>query len=42
MERYIGMKNVFEGNDRASGERKWTATRADLVFGSNSETARPG
>jgi len=27
----------FEGRDRASGELKWTATRADLVFGSNSE-----
>ncbi|NLI54770.1 MAG: catalase/peroxidase HPI [Clostridiales bacterium] len=28
--------DVFEGVDRASGERKWTATRVDLVFGSNS------
>ncbi len=28
--------NVFEGRDRKSGEVKWTATRADLVFGSNS------
>ncbi|HUG23582.1 catalase/peroxidase HPI [Piscinibacter sp.] len=28
---------VFEGRDRASGQLKWTATRADLVFGSNSE-----
>lgn len=28
---------VFEGRDRATGEVKWTATRADLVFGSNSE-----
>ena len=28
---------VFEGTDRASGENKGTATRADLVFGSNSE-----
>ncbi len=27
----------FEGLDRRTGERKWTATRADLVFGSNSE-----
>ena len=26
----------FEGHDRSSGELKWTATRADLVFGSNS------
>jgi catalase-peroxidase len=30
-------KEVFEGRDRATGEVKWTATRADLVFGSNSE-----
>jgi catalase-peroxidase len=28
--------DAFEGRDRASGELKWTATRADLVFGSNS------
>ncbi len=27
----------FEGRDRATGELKWTATRADLVFGSNAE-----
>jgi catalase-peroxidase len=27
----------FEGHDRASGELKWTGTRVDLVFGSNSE-----
>ena len=27
----------FEGCDRASGKPKWTATRADLIFGSNSE-----
>ncbi|MCF8303608.1 MAG: catalase/peroxidase HPI [Bacteroidales bacterium] len=27
----------FEGTDRATGKRKWTATRADLIFGSNSE-----
>lgn len=30
-------KEVFEGRDRQSGELKWTATRADLIFGSNSE-----
>ncbi|NLR98435.1 catalase/peroxidase HPI [Rhizobium sp. P38BS-XIX] len=30
-------KDVFEGRDRATGEVKWTATRADLVFGSNSQ-----
>jgi catalase-peroxidase len=29
-------KDVFEGRDRKSGELKWTATRVDLVFGSNS------
>lgn len=28
---------VFEGRDRATGAPKWTATRADLIFGSNSE-----
>ncbi len=28
---------VFVGSDRISGEPKWTATRADLIFGSNSE-----
>lgn len=27
----------FEGKDRKTGELKWTATRADLIFGSNSE-----
>ncbi|HEY6505698.1 MAG TPA: catalase/peroxidase HPI [Chitinophagaceae bacterium] len=30
-------KELFEGSDRATGKLKWTATRADLVFGSNSE-----
>lgn len=30
-------QDVFEGRDRATGELKWTATRADLIFGSNSE-----
>ena len=28
---------VFEGRDRATGELKWTATRVDLIFGSNSQ-----
>ena len=28
---------AFEGRDRSTGELKWTATRADLIFGSNSE-----
>jgi len=30
-------EDVFEGRDRATGELKWTGTRVDLVFGSNSE-----
>lgn len=30
-------KEVFEARDRKTGEKKWTGTRADLVFGSNSE-----
>jgi catalase-peroxidase len=30
-------KDIYEGRDRKSGEAKWTATRADLVFGSNSQ-----
>lgn len=30
-------EEVFEGKDRKSGNVKWTATRADLIFGSNSE-----
>ena len=29
--------DLFEGADRATGKVKWTATRADLIFGSNSE-----
>ncbi|HMI22889.1 MAG TPA: catalase/peroxidase HPI, partial [Streptosporangiaceae bacterium] len=29
--------NTFEGRDAATGELKWTGSRADLVFGSNSE-----
>ena len=29
--------DVFEGRDRKTGEVKWTATRADLVFGSNAQ-----
>ena len=31
-----GAEDVFEAKDRASGEVKWTGTRNDLVFGSNS------
>jgi catalase-peroxidase len=30
-------EDVFEGRDRKSGDLKWTATRVDLVFGSNSQ-----
>ncbi|HEY8397168.1 MAG TPA: catalase/peroxidase HPI [Flavihumibacter sp.] len=32
-----GSKELFEGRDRKTGELKWTATRVDLIFGSNSE-----
>ena len=31
-----GATDVFEGRDRKTGDQKWTATRVDLVFGSNS------
>jgi catalase-peroxidase len=31
------VKDVFEGRDRATGALKWTGTRVDLVFGSNSQ-----
>ena len=31
------LDDVFEGHDRATGEHRWTATRVDLVFGSNSQ-----
>jgi catalase-peroxidase len=30
-------ENVFEGRDRATGKVKWTGSRVDLVFGSNSQ-----
>ena len=30
-------EDVFEGRDRATGDLRWTATRADLIFGSNSQ-----
>ncbi len=29
--------DLFEGRDRATGELRWTATRVDLIFGSNSQ-----
>jgi catalase-peroxidase len=32
-----GAKEVYEGRDRKTGELRWTATRADLIFGSNSQ-----
>jgi len=32
-----GAEGVYEGRDRATGALRWTGTRADLVFGSNSE-----
>jgi catalase-peroxidase len=32
-----GAGETFEGRDRRTGERKWTGTRIDLIFGSNSE-----
>jgi len=34
---YTEDHKVFEGKDRATGDFKWTATRADLIFGSNTE-----
>jgi catalase-peroxidase len=30
-------KELFEGSDRVTGEAKWTGTRVDLIFGSNSQ-----
>ena len=30
-------EGVYEGRDRATGKTKWTGTRVDLVFGSNSQ-----
>lgn len=32
-----GSDDVFEGRDRSTGKVKWTGTRVDLIFGSNSE-----
>ncbi|MBI2273446.1 MAG: catalase/peroxidase HPI [Bacteroidetes bacterium] len=31
------VQDVFEGHDRTTGELRWTGTRVDLIFGSNSE-----
>jgi catalase-peroxidase len=30
-------EDVFEGRDRVTGDLKWTGTRVDLIFGSNSQ-----
>jgi len=35
--RASGAEEVFEGSDRATGAVKWSATRVDLIFGSNSQ-----
>ena len=32
-----GSENVFEGRDRKTGDLRWTGTRVDLIFGSNSQ-----
>jgi catalase-peroxidase len=32
-----GTENLYEGRDRKTGEIRWTATAADLVFGSHSQ-----
>ena len=32
-----GDANAFEGRDAATGQVRWTASRVDLIFGSNSE-----
>ena len=32
-----GSEDVFEGRDRGTGELKWTGSRVDLIFGSNSQ-----
>jgi catalase-peroxidase len=33
----VSVENVYEGTDRSSGKTKWTATSADLVFGSHGQ-----
>jgi catalase-peroxidase len=32
-----GSEHLFEGTDRKTGQRRWTATLADLIFGSNAQ-----
>ena len=34
---WVAAGNGYEGRDRATGTVKWSATRVDLVFGSNSQ-----
>ena len=36
-ERSADSEGIYEGRDRATGEIRWTATEADLIFGSNSQ-----
>ena len=33
----MGEDGIYEASDRASGEKKWTGTRVDLIFGAHSE-----
>ena len=35
--RMEGSEHLFEGTDRQSGQQRWTATLADLIFGSNAQ-----
>jgi catalase-peroxidase len=35
-------EHVYEGRDRRTGELRWTATAADLVFGSSATSSPPG
>ena len=37
MERNFKKRRLFEGIDRKTNKVKWTGTRADLIFGSNSQ-----
>ncbi len=37
MEARSAGENLYTGSDRATGEARWTATSADLVFGANSQ-----
>ena len=33
----LPISDVFDGRNRSTGDLRWTATRADLIFGSSSE-----